>query len=357
MESKLNFDFRTTQDIIQKISAIDLFKGKWIAIENKGNRYLKELKRIATIESIGSSTRIEGVTLTDEEIAILIKNVKITQFKTRDEEEVFGYYEALDIIFENHENIELTENNIKNLHGILLKFSTKDQRHKGQYKSLSNQVVANYPDGLQRIIFRTTEPHLTEKEMHELVAWVNEQLANHEIHPLIVIGVFVYQFLSIHPFQDGNGRLSRLLTTLLALREGYPFIQYVSFENIIEHRKKEYYTALMSAQQHRGTEKEILSAWLIFFLDCIGLLIQKLEAKYALFNVKANYLNDRQNLIKAFIQDRQSAKLSDIVNALPQFPLYTLKKDLSLMVQQGILSKMGERRGTVYLIKPLDKLN
>lgn len=162
-EDKINFDFKTNQIILKKISFIDLFKGKWSIIEKKDNRYLKELRKIATIQSIASSTRIEGATLTDEEVKKLLNNIKITKFETRDEQEVIGYYETLEIILNNYMEIPLTENYIKQLHGILLKQSNKDTRHRGNYKNLSNKVVANFPDGTQKIIFNTTETHLMER--------------------------------------------------------------------------------------------------------------------------------------------------------------------------------------------------
>lgn len=158
MDKKLQFGFKEMQQIVKQIGFIDSFKGQWTAIEQKENRYLKELRYMATIESIGSSTRIEGATLTDKEVEKLLKSVKVSKFKSRDEQEVVGYYEALDIILDNYDSIKLSESYIKQLHGILLKHSGKDTRHRGQYKNLSNQVVANYPGGKQVTIFKTTEP-------------------------------------------------------------------------------------------------------------------------------------------------------------------------------------------------------
>ena len=224
---KLDFDFATNQRILQLIGYIDGFKGKWDIAEKQENRYLKELRKIATIESIGSSTRIEGATLTNQEVKELLKDVKITKLKTRDEQEVIGYYEVLELIYENYSDIKLSESYIKQLHQMLLKYSNKDGRHRGIYKSLSNKVVATYPTGEQRTIFATTEPALVATEMQELVEWTNETLKQKTIHPLIVIGSFVYDFLSVHPFHDGNGRLSRLLTTLCLLQNDYSFIQYI----------------------------------------------------------------------------------------------------------------------------------
>jgi len=236
---KLNFDFLTNQRVMRLIAAIDEYRGRWNVVEKRENRYLKELRRIATIESIGSSTRIEGATITDEEVQRLLKDVKITKLETRDEQEVIGYYEVLELIFDNFSAIKLSENYIKQLHQILLKHSDKDERHRGGYKNLPNTVVATYPTGEQKTIFATTEPALVASEMFELIEWANMQWDEKTIHPLIVLAIFVYEFLSIHPFQDGNGRLSRLLTTLVLLQQGYAFIQYISFENHIEQHKKD----------------------------------------------------------------------------------------------------------------------
>ncbi|MCD8528826.1 MAG: Fic family protein, partial [Chitinophagales bacterium] len=242
--NKLNFDFAINQQILKLIGNIDVFKGKWNISEKQENNYLKELRKIATIESIGSSTRIEGSTMTDQEVKDLLNDVKITKLQNRDEQEVFGYYEVLELIYESYDNIQLSENYIKQLHQLLLKHSTKDERHRGAYKYLSNKVVATYPNGKQKTIFATTEPALVDAEMRELIEWTDLQLKQEAIHPLIIIGSFIYDFLSIHPFQDGNGRLSRLLTTLCLLQNDYSFIQYISFENHIEQNKKEYYEAI-----------------------------------------------------------------------------------------------------------------
>ncbi len=349
--NKLDFDFRTNQLILKIISQIDLFKGKWNIIEQRDNKYLKELRKIATIESIGSSTRIEGSTLTDEEIKKLLANIRITKFKTRDEQEVIGYYDALETIFDNYSNIDLTENHIKQLHGILLKHSDKDGRHRGSYKNLSNKVVANYPDGTQRVIFNTTEPHLVSPQMNDLVKWAKSELKKKEIHPLIIIAVVIYEFLSKHPFQDGNGRLSRLLTTLLLLKYDYQFVQYVSFENIIEFKKKDYYRALIDGQKNRNKESETVDKWVIFFLTCMTILIERLEKKYDIYKSKGGYLNDRQKKVRDFIKKNQPVKLNDISNFLDEISANTIKKDLQYLKSENIIDSIGKNKGTVYILK------
>lgn len=347
---KLGFDFLTNQKIVKLISQIDLYKGKWNSIEKQENVYLKELRRIATVESIGSSTRIEGGTMTDKEIKDLLNDIKITKLKTRDEQEVIGYYDTLELIYENYKDINLSENYIKQLHQSLLRYSDKDTRHRGRYKALSNKVVANYPQGIQKVIFNTTEVHLVNSEMHNLISWTNEQLENKEIHSLIVLAHFIYEFLSIHPFQDGNGRLSRLLTTLLLLQNEYYFIQYVSFENLIETTKKQYYEALMDGQKNRGKDNENIAKWLLYFLDKIVNLTQKLDVKYDVFKSKGGYLSERQKKIKNYLERHQPLKVSDIANAFNEISINTIKKDLQYMKREQVIKSIGRGKATVYVI-------
>jgi len=351
MESKLAFDFQTNQKIIKNIGIIDGFKGKWEGLEQTESAYLKELKQIATIESIGSSTRIEGSTLSDEEVKNLLKDIKITAFKTREEQEVYGYYEVLNLILESYEAIDLKENHIHHLHKALLQASTKDGSHRGNYKQLSNKVVAKYPSGYQKVIFNTTPPFLVKEEMMGLITWTNQNLEEETIHPLIVIGTFVYEFLSIHPYQDGNGRLSRLLTTLLLLQNEYDFMRYASMEMEIEKRKKEYCNALMDGQKDRGTEAERIDKWMLFFLDTLVLAIQKLENRYAQIKGKKSYLNDRQKEVLQFVKESEPVKIKDVKERFSNYTQYTLKKDMKYLVDEGMIRKVGKGRGTFYILQ------
>jgi Fic family protein len=348
---KLNFDFFTNQRVMQLIAAIDEYRGKWKVLEKRENRYLKELRKIATIESTGSSTRIEGGSMTDEEIQKLLKDIKITKFKTRDEQEVVGYYEVLELVYDNFSEIKLSESYIKQLHRRLLQHSSKDERHRGGYKNLPNKVVATFPTGEQKTVFNTAEPALVEGEMFALIEWTNLQWKRKTIHPLVVLAVFVYEFLSIHPFQDGNGRLSRLLTTLFLLRQGYGFMQYISFENHIEKNKKAYYDALMTAQRKRIRQNDIIDKWLVFFLESLKSLTEKLDQKYSVFKQKGGYLNDRQKKIKEFIVAQKTVKVADLSAAFLDISPNTLKKDVQYLRDEQIVSTVGQGKGTVYVIK------
>jgi Fic family protein len=350
-EEKLDFNFTSQQLILKKIASIDHFKGQWSAIEHTDNSYLKHMRKIATIESIGSSTRIEGATLSDSEIENLLSEVKSATFETRDEQEVIGYYDALNIILDNFETIPITPNYIKQLHGILLKHSDKDQRHRGAYKIAPNTVAATYPDGTEKIIFRPTEPLLVEQEMTAVIDWVNAQFTHQSIHPLLVVALFVYEFLSIHPFNDGNGRLSRLLTTILLMKAGYHFVQYISFEHIIEQRKNDYYKALRSGQKNRYQSSEKIDLWVIFFLEGIETLTKKLDVKYAGFIKTGGYLNDRQKIVLETIKAHQPVRLNDILAFQPHLNRNTIKKDLEYLKKENLIQQVGDFKSSSYIIK------
>ena len=347
---KISFNTSINQEVTRIIKRIDDFEISWDNIEISEKRELFELKRIATVQSIGSSTRIEGSTMSDVEVNTLIKDVKITSMESRDEQEVVGYYEVLDQIHESFESMDLNENIIKQLHSMLLRHSSKDQRHKGDYKNLSNKVVATYPDGTERVVFKTTEPHLTGKEMFELVNWVADAQTKAEIHPIIVVAVFVYEFLSIHPFQDGNGRLSRLLTTLLLLKSKYRFVQYISFENHIEHHKEAYYSALMNGQKHRNSAAELIEEWVLFFVGCLNSLTDKLQVKYEALNKKTHYLSDRHKKIIAFIQKNKMVKFGDVSKGFKNINPSSIKKDLAYLSQIQAINKRGVLKATEYFI-------
>jgi Fic family protein len=227
-----------TPEILSLIAGIDEFKGAWRALGALAPDRLSALRRVATIESIGSSTRIEGSQLSDREIERLLSNLEIQSFATRDEQEVAGYAKLMELVFSSWQHIALTENHIKQLHRDLLIFSEKDAWHRGQYKTSTNSVAAFDADGKQLgVVFETATPFDTPRLMAELVAWFNEERRAARLHPLLRIGIWVVVFLEIHPFQDGNGRLSRALTTLLLLQAGYTYVPYSSLESLIERSK------------------------------------------------------------------------------------------------------------------------
>ncbi len=252
-----------TPEILSLIARIDEFKGAWRALGTLAPDRLSALRRVATIESIGSSTRIEGSKLSDREVEQLLSNLEIKSFATRDEQEVAGYAELMDLVFSSWQDIPFTENHIKQLHQILLRYSEKDIWHRGNYKTNSNSVAAFDETGAQiGIVFQTASPFDTPGLMTELVTWVGQERETARLHPLLIIALCVVVFLEIHPFQDGNGRLSRVLTTLLLLQAGYAYVPYSSLESVIEQSKEAYYLALRQTQGTIRTEAPNWQPWL-----------------------------------------------------------------------------------------------
>ena len=271
-----------TPEILSLIARIDEFKGAWRALGALAPDRLSALRRVATIESIGSSTRIEGSRLSNREVEQLLSNLEIKSFATRDEQEVAGYAELMDLVFSSWQDIPLTENHIKQLHQILLRYSEKDAWHRGKYKTNSNSVAAFDKTGAQiGIVFQTATPFDTPRLMAELVTWVNQEREAAHLHPLLIIALCVVMFLEIHPFQDGNGRLSRVLTTLLLLQAGYAYVPYSSLESVVEQSKDAYYLALRQTQGTIRTETPNWQPWLMFFLRSLAEQMRRLENKVA----------------------------------------------------------------------------
>lgn len=339
-----------TKEVLRLIAEIDEFKGQWQATSHLTPERLEALKHVATIESVGSSTRIEGVKLTDKEVELLLTGLDVNSFRSRDEEEVAGYAEVMNLVFASYQDMAPTENHIKQLHQILLKYSSKDVRHRGEYKTLSNNVEAFDLQGKSLgVIFETATPFDTPARMTELTEWLNQNLASKDLHPLLVIAVFVVHFLAIHPFQDGNGRLSRVLTTLLMLRCGYAYVPYGSLESIIEQNKEGYYLALRKAQRTLDTDDSELESWLLFFLRCLkkqkDALASKVEREQAMLR-----LPELSEKILAIAKEHGRVGMSDL-EALTQANRNTIKVRVRELVADGFLEQHGQGKGTRYTPK------
>ncbi|MBW2699570.1 MAG: Fic family protein [Deltaproteobacteria bacterium] len=338
---------RITPDLLKTIGEIDEFKGRWAALGNLAPERLSALKRIATIESVGSSTRIEGVKLSDDEIERLLAGLDVSSFRSRDEEEVAGYADLMEMVFESHANIPLTENTIRQLHGILLKYSRKDERHRGEYKTLSNSVEAFDAEGRSvGVIFETATPFDTPRLMEALLAWSNEALEKREHHPLLIIAVFVVRFLAIHPFQDGNGRLSRALSTLLLLRAGYKYVAYSSLERIVEENKDEYYRTLRRAQATLDKDESQLIDWLTFFVRALHRQKEVLERKVQQEKLMAPLAPLSEKLL-GIVREHGRVTVKE-ATTITQANRNTIKEHLKQLVNAGHLARRGQGRGSWY---------
>lgn len=340
-----------TPDILSLIARIDEFKGAWRALGTLAPERLSALRRVATIESIGSSTRIEGSKLTDRGVEKLLSNLTIQSFQTRDEQEVAGYAELMDLVFSSWRDIPFNENHVKQLHQILLSHSEKDARHRGQYKTNSNSVAAFDENGVQiGIVFETASPFDTPGLMAELVTWANNERDKAHLHPLLIIAIFVVVFLEIHPFQDGNGRLSRVLTTLLLIQAGYAYVPYSSLESVIELNKEAYYLALRQTQGSIRSDAPNWQPWLVFFLRSLAEQVRRLAKKVERERIVLAALPDLSLQIVEFAREHGRITIGDAIK-LTGVSRNTLKLHFRNLVERGHLNQQGSGRGVWYELK------
>lgn len=337
-----------TSAILGLIAEIDEFKGAWTAIGRISPERLTALRHIATIESIGSSTRIEGAKLSNKEVEQLLTGLEAKKFASRDEEEVAGYAETMETIFANWRDIPLTENHIKQLHRELLQYSSKDERHRGEYKTHTNHVEAFGPDGGSLgLIFETAAPFDTPRLMTELVEWTTTNRDEKNLHPLITVALFVVVFLAIHPFQDGNGRLSRILTTLLLLQAGYAYVPYSSLESVIEQSKEAYYLGLRQTQGTIRTDAPDWQPWLIFFLKSLQQQKARLEKKIERERLILGDLPELSVKILELCRERGRVTVADAAKVTGA-NRNTIKDHLKALTRAGHIEKHGAGRGTWY---------
>ena len=341
---------KISPEVLALISELDEFKGAWRALGTLAPERLNALRHTATIESIGSSTRIEGSKLTDQEVERLLSNLEIRKFATRDEQEVGGYAEVMESIFQSWTDISITENHIKQMHRDLLRHSHKDERHRGEYKTLRNDVGAFNADGkMIGVVFETATPFDTPRRMEELVSWLKEVRQTGWVHPLLIVAVFIVTFLEIHPFQDGNGRLSRILTTLLLLQAGYAYVPYSSLESVIENSKEAYYLALRQTQTTIRTDAPNWQPWLVFFLRALQQQKRRLAKKVEREKIMLAALPDLSAQILEVTRERGRVTIGEMIR-LTGANRNTLKEHFKKLQKQGRLIRHGTGKASWYAL-------
>lgn len=335
-------------ELVRLIGELDHFRGTWRKMKEIRAERLVQLRQVTTIESTGSSTRIEGVALTDAEVAGVLGGIRSDSFRARDEAEVKGYAELLALIYEAHADISLTENHVKQLHRVLLGHSAKDERHRGEYKKVTNDVVRKRDDVIEEVVFKTATPFETPSLMAQLIEVTNAAFLEGAMHPLVVVGRCIVDFLAIHPFQDGNGRLARALTTLLLLRTGYDYVPYASLERVIEDNKQQYYVALRESQHAMRENAGSFGAWLFFFLRALktqqDVLASKLKVEKALLDLSAI-----QQQIADLVAVRVKMTGPEIATALGLTDR-AARYHLDILRSRGLISAHGKKRGTYYTL-------
>jgi Fic family protein len=349
LSTRLQLSSDVTERLYARIAEIDAIRNTFRLANKLLPQTVERLTQSVIVTSTGASNRIEGNRLTDDEVEALYKNMRIRSFKTRDEQEVAGYLEMLGRVFEHHEEILITESHILQLHKDMLAYSEKDKGHKGQYKFGPNRVEAKDQSGnIVGVIFEPTPPYLTQKEIRELIDWYNWADTENFKHPLIRIANFVFEYLAIHPFQDGNGRTSRLITNLMLLQHGYSFARIVSHEKLVEENKAEYYLALNQTQTTWKTDQEELSPWLLFIFDIFHR--QAIEAQRILEMDQFEYLlSEKQLAFWQWAGTQKEFSRKDAIDALG-FPARTVEDITKKIFDMKKLERLGRGRATRYRV-------
>lgn len=334
-------------EIWSKIARIDELKGQWIAGAQLSPQVLGRLKRSVLITSTGASTRIEGARLSDEDVEKLMRGIDIQRFTDRDKQEVKGYYELLENMFNSWKSLKFNESTIKHFHKELLKYVKKDEDHRGDYKKRENQVqMINAAGESIGILFDTTPAYLSPKQMQELIEWTGEVIAEKKYHPLLIVANFLVEFLQIHPFQDGNGRLSRVLTNLLLLKGGYLYMPYVSHEKIIEDNKPEYYLALRQSQKTSLSENKTIIPWLEFFLT---IFLKQSEMAIDLLSKEniERLLTQKQLAVWGYLQKVESSAPREI-SEQTKVAYPTVRQAIDKLMRLKKVERLGQGRSTYY---------
>jgi len=349
LQARLSLPAESLEEVYALLAQIDAVKQSWKITGNLQPQVIQRLTQSVIITSTGASNRIEGNQLTDEEVKKLYRNLRIQKLRTRDQQEVAGYLESMEFVFSHFTELKITESMILHLHGQTLRHSDKDERHRGGYKFGSNRVEARDPSGkVLGIIFDPTPPHLVAKEMQELVAWYQWAEEGNMKHPLIRIANFIFEYLAIHPFQDGNGRTSRLLTNLMLLQQGYPFTSLVSHEKLIEQKKAEYYLALNQTQKSWKTDREDLTPWLLFFLKIVHQQAE-LALEILLRDDREAMLSENQQDILDWVRALEADVFSrkDLIKAF-DLPPRTIESAVKRLLEHQFIERLGAGRSTRY---------
>jgi Fic family protein len=335
------------------LSNIEKFQGQWEGFYiAKEPALIDSLTQTSVITSSGASTRIEGAILTDSQVAELIeKGCKISKMSSRSEREVAGYVNCLHYIYENYRILNISEHSIRELHQLMTSELLEDQlpkKQRGRYKDVPNHVIEkNLSTGEETIWFETTPPGpQTETAMHDLLSNYDEKIREIEVSKLILNAAFIVRFLAIHPFRDGNGRLSRLLTTLLMLKSGYTWCQFVSHEKVIEDNKERYYLSLRQTQSSFLTEKTDYNPWLEFFFTVLQKQTEiiKVELKK---QEPVSELGKNEIKVYQIVSQNGPTGISYLETNV-EMTRSGLKTLLARLVRKGFLLTIGRGKGTKY---------
>ncbi len=335
-----------TLEVTRLLEDLAMFWGSWERLKRTQPEHLKRLRRIATVESVAASTRIEGAEVTNAEVASILDGLALEPMRSRDASEVRGYSDLLTLIYDESGGLPITENYIKQMHKVLLQHSDVEAHHRGEYKRVPNDVMVTTPDGRRVTMLKTASPFETAVLMPRLVEEYAAASLSPDWHPLILIADFLLWFLSIHPFLEGNGRLSRAMATLMLLKADCEYVPFASFEKVVEDNKSEYYSRLQRSQIAVRDDARDYQPWLVFFLQSLRAQQQTLLAVLSRDREAQSLTADQRKLLDA-LQRAGWASASQLATELGR-PSRTIRYNLAVLGDRKLVEFEGQRRGRRY---------
>ena len=335
-------DIKWDSEILSLVASIYRYQGKQELYRKQRPNELEKLIDIAKIQSTESSNKIEGIVTTSVRLKQLLEEK--TTPRNRNEQEIVGYRDVLDIIHENFDVIPISRNYILQMHKIL--YSHMNNPLAGKTKNVQNYISATYPDGHSEVLFTPLSPFETPGALDLICDEYNRVIGNFEVEPIIMIPIFIHDFLCIHPFNDGNGRLSRLLTTLLLYKNGFYVGRYISLESLIARDKAAYYEALNKAgvNWHDGNEDIVP-----FIKYLLGIILAAYKAFDDRFSIVENKLSAVEMVRKAISQKIGRFSKQDIRELCPSLSISSIEGSLRKLVEEGELRREGVGRSTKYI--------
>lgn len=338
-------DYKWDSEILRKISCISNNKGKLEVLLPQNKISFDKLSEISKFESIVSSNFIEGIVTTSHRFKMLINKNDLP--KNKSEQEILGYKDVLITINQNYNYINITPNYILQLHNMMYK-NVKDKSFGGKYKNSQNYINAKDENGNEYTLFTPLDVYKTPKAIEDICNEYNKAINNGVINPLIISFIFILDFLSIHPFNDGNGRMSRILTNLLLYKLNYFVGKYISIEKIITKTKDLYYDSLYASQKDWHNDKNDPTSFINYMLGIIEVAYNDLEDKINTSNSKLT----AYDLVKESISKKiGKVTKSDIIEECPTLSASSIEKAISRLVNENILEKKGKGKNTFYIIK------
>ena len=335
-------DIKWDSEILSLVASIYRYQGKQELYLKQRPNELEKLIDIAKIQSTESSNKIEGIVTTSVRLKQLLEEKTTPQ--NRNEQEIVGYRDVLDIIHENFDVIPISRNYILQMHKIL--YSHMNNPLAGKTKNVQNYISATYPDGHSEVLFTPLSPFETPGALDRICDEYNRVIGNSEVEPIIMIPIFIHDFLCIHPFNDGNGRLSRLLTTLLLYKNGFYVGRYISLESLIARDKAAYYEALNKAgvNWHDGNEDVVP-----FIKYLLRIILAAYKAFDDRFSIVENKLSAVEMVRKATLQKLGRFTKQDIRELCPSLSISSIEGSLRKLVEEGELRREGVGRSTKYI--------